>query len=84
VVARAVGGVPELVAHERTGFLGTSDEELGFGLAKLLDDAREARAMGARGRLRVAKTHAAETLAARLEELYRVVCEERAAREPGA
>jgi glycosyltransferase involved in cell wall biosynthesis len=84
VVARAVGGVPELVAHERTGFLGTSDEELAFGLAKLLDDAREARAMGARGRLRVAKAHAAETLAARLEELYRVVCEERAAREPGA
>ena len=36
--------------------------------------------MGARARLRVAKTHAAETLAARLEELYSVVCAERAAR----
>lgn len=80
VVARAVGGVPELVAHERTGLLGTSDEELAFALAKLLDDPREVRAMGARARLRVAKTHAAETLAARLEELYSVVCAERAAR----
>ncbi len=80
VVARAVGGVGELVVHERTGWLGTSDEELAFGLAKLLDDPREARAMGARARLRVARTHAAETLAARLEELYGVVCAERGAR----
>jgi glycosyltransferase involved in cell wall biosynthesis len=79
-VARAVGGVPELVAHERTGYLGTSDEELAFGLARLLDDPRAARAMGARARLRAAGPHAAETLAGRLEELYRVVCAERAAR----
>ena len=83
-VARAVGGVPELVVHERTGWLGTSDEELAFGLAKLLDDPREARAVGARARLRVARTHAAETLAARLEELYSLVCTERAARAGGA
>ncbi len=80
VVARAVGGVPELVAHERTGWLGTSDEELSFGLSKLLDDPHAARAMGARARLRVSRTHAAETLAARLEELYGVVCAERAGR----
>lgn len=79
VVARAVGGVSELVVHERTGHVGGSDEELAFGLAKLLDDPRAARAMGARARLRVATGHAAETLAARLEELYRVVCAERAA-----
>ena len=83
-VARAVGGVPELVVHERTGWLGTSDEELAFGLAKLLDDPREARAVAARARLRVARTHAAETLAARLEELYSLVCTERAARAGGA
>ncbi len=80
VVARSVGGVPELVAHERTGYLGRSDDELAFGLARLLDDRRAARAMGARARLRVTKPHAAETLATRLEELYRVVCAERAAR----
>mgnify|MGYP001500444517 CR=1 FL=1 len=80
---RGRGGVPELVAHERTGYLGTSDEELAFGLAKLLDEPRAARAMGGRARLRVAGAHAAETLADRLEELYRVVVEERATREAG-
>jgi glycosyltransferase involved in cell wall biosynthesis len=78
VVARAVGGVGELVVHERTGYLGTSTEELAFGLARLLDDPRAARAMGARARLRVAHAHSAETLAARLEELYGLVCAERA------
>lgn len=70
VVARAVGGVPELVAHERTGWLGTSDDELLFGLDRLLGDAELARATGERARLRVARAHGAETLAARLEELY--------------
>lgn len=80
VVARAVGGVPELVVHERTGYLGTSDDELAFQLSKLLDDPRAARAMGSRARLRVTKTHAAETLAARLAELYELVCAERATR----
>ena len=80
VVARAVGGVPELVVHERTGYLGSSDDELAFQLSKLLEDPRAARAMGARARLRVTKTHAAETLATRLLELYQVVCAERAAR----
>lgn len=80
VVARSVGGVPELVVHERTGYLGGSDDELAFGLARLLEDRRGAHAMGARARLRVARTHSAGTLAARLEELYRVVCAERAAR----
>src|SRR5262249_44698013 len=77
VVARAVGGVPELVAHERTGYLGASDEELAFGLAKLLENPAEARARGARGRLRVQRTHSAEALAARLEELYGLVVAER-------
>jgi len=70
VVARAVGGVPELVAHERTGWLGTSDDELLFALDRLLSDAALARATGERARLRVARAHGAETLAARLEELY--------------
>ncbi|MSR62663.1 MAG: glycosyltransferase family 1 protein [Planctomycetes bacterium] len=81
VVARAVGGVPELVVHERTGLVGTSDEELAFALDKLLTNRGEARAMGERARLRVTKTHGAETLATRLEQLYQLVCAERAGRE---
>jgi len=79
VVAAAVGGVPELVAHERTGWLGQTTEELAFGLGRLLDDPVAARAMGERARLRVAHAHGAETLARRLEELYGLVCAERAA-----
>jgi glycosyltransferase involved in cell wall biosynthesis len=77
VVASAVGGVPELVVHERTGYLGASDEELAYGVERLLRDAREALALGQRARLRVARAHSAETLATRLEELYRLVCAER-------
>ncbi len=83
-VASDVGGVGELVAHERTGFLGRSVEELAFGLAKLLEDPREARAMGARARLRVAHAHSAERLASRLEELYATVVEERLRSPEGA
>jgi glycosyltransferase involved in cell wall biosynthesis len=80
VVASAVGGVGELVAHERTGYLGRGAHELALGLERLLNDPAGARAMGARARLRVARTHAAENLAARLEGLYQVVCAERAVR----
>ena len=73
VVARAVGGVPELVVHERTGFLGQSDEELAFALSRMLDHPEEARAMGARARLRIASLHPAERLARRdrLRDLFR-------------
>ncbi len=80
VVATPVGGVPELVAHERTGFLGADADELAFGLAQLLDDARERAAMGQRARMRVHGRHAAVTLADKLEEVYRVVRDERASR----
>jgi len=76
-VATAVGGVEEVLVHERTGWLGTSVEELGFGLARLLEDADERLAMGARARLRVSQRHSAELLAGRLEELYRAVIAER-------
>lgn len=77
VVARAVGGVGELVAHERTGWLGDRTDELALGLERLLVDRKEARAMGARARVRVAARHGADALADRLEEVYRVVLAER-------
>lgn len=80
VVATDVGGVGEVVAHERTGFLGSSTDELAFALAALLDRPDERRAMGARARLRVAARHSPDELAARLEELYGLVIEERRAR----
>jgi glycosyltransferase involved in cell wall biosynthesis len=78
VVATRVGGVPELVAEERTGWLGETPDELAYGLARLLDDPAEARAMGQRARLRVAQRHDAPALAERLERLYEAVLRERA------
>jgi glycosyltransferase involved in cell wall biosynthesis len=78
VVASGVGGVDEVVAHERTGFLGSNVDELAFGLARLLDEPGLGVAMGRRARMRVAARHSAAALAGRLEELYRIVVEERA------
>jgi glycosyltransferase involved in cell wall biosynthesis len=78
VVATRVGGVEEVVAHERTGFVGENVDDLAFGLAQLLDAPAMAHAMGQRARIRVADRHSARSLADRLEELYQVVCEERA------
>lgn len=78
VVATPVGGVPELVAHERTGFLGETTDELAYGLAQLLDDPELRRSCGHRARLRVERRHSGPALADRLEALYRTVLEEAA------
>lgn len=78
VVATPVGGVPELVAHERTGYLGTDVTELAFGLDQLLADPARRKGCGQRARMRVEKRHSAKALADRLEALYRAVLEARA------
>ncbi|MBI5434496.1 MAG: glycosyltransferase [Planctomycetes bacterium] len=78
VVATRVGGVPELVAEERTGFLGQTVDELAFGLAQVLDQPDRGRALGERARIRVQARHSATALAERLDQLYRRVHEERA------
>lgn len=70
VVATPVGGISELVAHERTGFLGESVDELAFGLAQLVENRALGPAMGQRARLRIEKRHSAAALAERLEGLY--------------
>lgn len=76
-VATDVGGVGEVLVHERTGYLGEDAQGLAFGLDRLLSDPEERRAAGERARMRVARAHSAERLAERLEELYRAVCLER-------
>ena len=78
VVATAVGGVPEIVAHERTGFLGEDATELAYGLDQLLADERLRKGCGQRARMRVEKRHSARALADRLEALYQAVVEARA------
>ena len=77
VVATEVGGVPELVAHERTGFLGDSVDALAFGVSQLAGDRQAARAMGQRARLRVANRHSPERLASSLAAIYDAVLAER-------
>jgi glycosyltransferase involved in cell wall biosynthesis len=78
VVATDVGGVGELVAHERTGYLAKGLEELAFGLDALLADPGLRHQHGVRARLRVKERHSAAHLADKLEELYRAVAKERA------
>lgn len=75
-VAMNVGGVGEVVAHERTGWLGQDVDELAYGLAQLLDDPAEWKRMGQRARVRVRERHSAAALADRLEALYAAVLEE--------
>ncbi len=72
-VATRVGGVAEIIAEERTGYLGTSVDELAYGLAQLLDAPAQAIAMGQRARMRAQSRHSAEALATRLEQLYQAV-----------
>ncbi|MBK8178976.1 MAG: glycosyltransferase family 4 protein [Planctomycetes bacterium] len=79
VVATRVGGVEELVAEERTGFLGTSVDELAYGLSKLLADPALGSQFGQRARLRVEKRHSAPALGTQLERLYQAVVQERRA-----
>jgi glycogen synthase len=91
VVASAVGGVPEVVAHEKTGLLvplkpagpdlaePADPEAFAAGLAgavnRLLDDPELARRMGRAGRARVESRFAWGAVAARTLEFYREVAE---------
>ncbi|MDP6368675.1 MAG: glycosyltransferase, partial [Planctomycetota bacterium] len=75
-VSLAVGGVAEVVAHERTGFLAETVAELGDGLLRLARAPEERLTCGRRARVRVARRHGAEALAQRLTAVYDAVLEE--------
>jgi len=74
-VATRVGGVGEIVAEERTGYLGENPDELAYGLATVFERPETAPAMGQRARLRAQARHGAEQLADNLERLYRAARE---------
>ena len=76
VVATDVGGVSELVAHERTGWLGGDTDELAFGLDQLVSAPEMAEQTGRRARVRVTEKHSAAALARRLEAVYEAALEE--------
>jgi glycosyltransferase involved in cell wall biosynthesis len=83
VLSTPVGGVAELVAHERTGFLGEGVDELAWGLDQLLSNDAVGADMGRRARLRVEQRHSASALADRLEAVYGEARSRRAARSGG-
>ena len=70
-----MGGVGEVIAHERTGFLAETVDELAAGLLRLALSPGERAACGRRARVRVAKRHGAAALAERLAAVYRAVLE---------
>ncbi len=78
VVAAAVGGLPEVVRHGRTGLLvpGGDSEALARAIGSVLDCPALARRLGAAGRRRTHRTFGLATQAARYARLYRAVVEE--------
>ena len=69
-VAPAVGGISEIIAHDRTGYVANEDDELAMHLDTLLSDAAMRQVFGQRARMRVGDRHSAPALARRLEDHY--------------
>ncbi len=72
VVATDVGGAREAIEERETGFIVApgDDEAMAARITELLRDPARARAMGERGRLRVAEKFSCEAQLARTESLY--------------
>ena len=85
VVATAINAVPEIVEHERTGVLvpPRSPHALAAAVIGLLVDAAKRRQLGERGHRRVASVFTADVMIERIDDLYRRLLAERAARGPG-
>jgi glycosyltransferase involved in cell wall biosynthesis len=73
VVATAVGGIPDVVEHERTGYLVPSGDAraLAGRLATLAADPMHAAALGRRGRARALQRYSAKRMAHDYLALYR-------------
>ena len=73
VVAFAVGGIPEQIAHQKTGFVAREGDvdELATGLVQLSSDIAAARSMGAAARQFVLRNCRSEATVARYRQTYR-------------
>jgi glycosyltransferase involved in cell wall biosynthesis len=71
VAATAVGGVPELVAPARTGWLAAPEDAPGLAavMSRLLGDPEQCRAFGRAGRERVLRDFSLQTMARRYEDV---------------
>ena len=75
VVAFASGGLPDVVQHERTGFLVNerSPDELAAAIEQLLAMPDAGKALGAAGRMHALSTFAPESVARRYIDIYQQV-----------
>ena len=82
VVATAMGGIPEMVRHDRTGLLVPPGDAVALAraLTVLLEDPARARALGEAGRALVRAHHDPGAHVAALQEAYRDAIERAASR----
>lgn len=73
VVATGVGGIPEVIVHDRSGKLVCAGDagELALILQELIEMPAKAEALGVEGRRQVEQEFSAHTMAARTADLYR-------------
>jgi glycosyltransferase involved in cell wall biosynthesis len=79
VVASRVGGLPEIVEHERTGLLVApgDEQELAAALVELVRDPDRAAAMGRAARERALEEFSLDRCANRIDAIYRAALERR-------
>ena len=75
MVASAVGGIPEVVAHERTGLLVPPDDSdaLALAVCRLLEDRELAARLGANAREKVLESYTIDCMVAGNLDVYRSV-----------
>lgn len=80
VVATSVGGIPEIVEHDRTGLLvpPAADAPLASALMTLLENKALRTALGRAGRQRFLERFDSRMMAARYEAMYEALLQERA------
>lgn len=76
VVATGVGGIPEVIAHDRSGKLVNpgDPDELAVALKELIEMPEKAKALGVEGRRQVEQEFSAHMMAARTADLYQSLC----------
>lgn len=74
VVAHAVGGIPDVIRHEREGLLVRlgARERMEQAVIRLLEDPALRRTLGDAARERVRARYSAQQLSAEYEQLYRL------------
>lgn len=74
VVATRVGALPEVVRHKQTGLLvDLRPESIAEAVGYLLENERERKAMGERGRMLVEQKFTLQEMASRFEKVYRSI-----------